>query len=100
MAYGDPNQIIQASQQVLSKFRDFAPEGMLLFSCMTRRLFLKEATSQILSEYFKIAPAPGGYVSGEIIRIGVITHKDYRPTALGQMYLDILHRVVGDMQSE
>ena len=36
----------------------------------------------------------------EIIRIGVITHKDYRPTALGQMYLDILHRVVGDMQSE
>ena len=70
MAYGDPNQIIQASQQVLSKFRDFAPEGMLLFSCMTRRLFLKEATSQILSEYFKIAPAPGGYVSGEIIRIG------------------------------
>ena len=36
----------------------------------------------------------------EIIRIGVITHKDYRPTALGQMYLDILHRVVGDMQGE
>ena len=31
---------------------------------------------------------------------GVITHKDYRPTALGQMYLDVLHRVVGDMQSE
>ena len=26
----------------------------------------------------------------EIIRIGVITHKDYRPTALGQMYLDVL----------
>ena len=33
----------------------------------------------------------------EMIRIGVITHKDYRPTALGQQYLDILHRVVGDM---
>ena len=36
----------------------------------------------------------------EIIRIGVITHKDYRPTALGQQYLDILHRVVGGMQGE
>ena len=36
----------------------------------------------------------------EIIRIGVITHKDYRPTALGQEYLDILHRVVGDMKNE
>ena len=34
----------------------------------------------------------------EIIRIGVITHRDYKPTRLGEMYLDILHRVVGDMQ--
>ena len=36
----------------------------------------------------------------EVIHIGVITRKDYRPTALGQMYLDILHRVVGDMQGK
>lgn len=36
----------------------------------------------------------------EIIRIGVITHKDYRPTALGAQYLDLLHRIVGDMQGE
>ena len=33
----------------------------------------------------------------EIIRIGVITHKDYRPTPLGQEYLDNLHQIVGDM---
>ena len=36
----------------------------------------------------------------ERIRIGVITHKDYRPTPLGQEYLDVLHRIVGDMQTE
>lgn len=36
----------------------------------------------------------------EIIRIGVITHRDYRPTKLGERYLEILHRVVGDMQEE
>ena len=36
----------------------------------------------------------------EVIRIGVITHRDYKPTKLGEMYLDILHRVVGDMQEE
>ncbi|MGN0997062.1 MAG: LysR family transcriptional regulator [Candidatus Ventricola sp.] len=36
----------------------------------------------------------------EVIRIGVITHRDYRPTALGQQYLDILHRVVGSMQED
>ncbi len=70
MAYGDPNQIIQASQQALSKLRNFAPEGMLLFSCETRRLFLKDMARQILSGYSEIAPAPGGYVSGEIFRIG------------------------------
>ena len=36
----------------------------------------------------------------EVIRIGVITQKDYKPTKLGEMYLNILHRVVGDMQEE
>ena len=36
----------------------------------------------------------------ETIRIGVITHKDYRPTLLGQMYLDILHQVVGGMKGD
>ena len=34
----------------------------------------------------------------EVIRIGVITHRDYRPTVLGEKYLEILHRVVGDIQ--
>ena len=34
----------------------------------------------------------------EVIRIGVITHRDYRPTVLGEKYLESLHRVVGDMQ--
>ena len=34
----------------------------------------------------------------EVIRIGVITHRDYRPTVLGEKYLEILHRVVGYMQ--
>ncbi|MDY5349959.1 MAG: LysR family transcriptional regulator [Candidatus Ventricola sp.] len=36
----------------------------------------------------------------ETIRIGVITHRDYRPTPLGQMYLDILHQVVGGMKGD
>ncbi len=32
----------------------------------------------------------------EIIRIGVITHREYRPTPLGEAYLEILHRLVSD----
>ena len=34
----------------------------------------------------------------EVIRIGVITHRDYRPTPLGEAYLEILHRLVGKEQ--
>ncbi len=34
----------------------------------------------------------------EIIRIGVITHRDYRPTPLGEAYLSILHRLVEQEQ--
>ncbi len=30
----------------------------------------------------------------EVIRIGVITHRDSRPTPLGERYLEILHRIV------
>ncbi len=69
LAYGDPNQIIAASRQVLSRIHDFSPEGILLFSCLTRRLFLKEATNQILAGYHESCPCPGGYVSGEILRL-------------------------------
>lgn len=34
----------------------------------------------------------------ETIRLGVITHKNYHPTQLGEMYLDILHGIVGDTE--
>ena len=34
----------------------------------------------------------------ELIRIGVITHRDYRPTQLGEAYLSILHRLVEQEQ--
>ena len=36
----------------------------------------------------------------EVIRIGVITHRDYRPTPLGEAYLEILHRLVGKEQGK
>lgn len=47
MAYGDPDQVIFSSREALGRIERFAPEGMLLISCV----------------------APGGYVNGELIRI-------------------------------
>lgn len=69
MAYGDPDQVILSSHKALDHIERFAPEGMLLLSCVTRRYFLKEDVNQILSAYGDFCVAPGGYVNGELIRI-------------------------------
>ena len=69
MAYGDPDQVILSSHEALDHIERFAPEGMLLISCVTRRYFLKEDVNQILSAYGDFCVAPGGYVNGELIRI-------------------------------
>ncbi|CDA48782.1 uncharacterized protein BN678_00071 [Dialister sp. CAG:486] len=69
MAYGDPDQVILSSREALGHIERFAPEGMLLISCFTRRYYLKEDVNQILSAYNDFCVAPGGYVNGELIRI-------------------------------
>lgn len=69
MAYGNPDQVILSSREALGHIERFAPEGMLLISCVTRRYFLKEDVNQILSAYSDFCVAPGGYVNGELIRI-------------------------------
>lgn len=69
MAYGDPDQVIYSSREALGHIERFAPEGMLLISCVTRRYYLKEDVNQILSAYSDFCVAPGGYVNGELIRI-------------------------------
>lgn len=69
MAYGDPNEIINGSRRVLGRIRDFGPQGMLLFSCVVRRYYLKDDVNQILSAYERTTPAAGGYTRGEIDRI-------------------------------
>ena len=69
MAYGDPNEIINGSRRALGRIRDFGPQGMLLFSCVVRRYYLKDDVNQILSAYERITPAAGGYTRGEIDRI-------------------------------
>lgn len=74
MAYGDPDQVILSSREALGHIERFAPEGMLLISCVTRRYFLKEDINQILSAYSDFCVAPGGYVNGELIRIDGKTH--------------------------
>lgn len=68
LAYGDPNEIIRRCQESTRKIADFGAEGILIFSCITRRIFLKEDSDRILAPYEAIAPASGGYCHGEISR--------------------------------
>ena len=68
LAYGDPNEIIRRCQESTNKIADFGAEGILIFSCITRRIFLKEDSDQILAPYEAIAPTAGGYCHGEISR--------------------------------
>lgn len=69
LAYGDPNEIVRRCQLNTKEIQRFAPEGITIFSCITRRLFLKEDTNQVLAPYGAIAPVCGGYSHGEIGRI-------------------------------
>lgn len=69
LAYGDPNEIIERCQANTKEIRQFSPEGITIFSCITRRLFLKEDTNQVLAPYGEIAPVCGGYSHGEISRL-------------------------------
>lgn len=54
MAYGDPDQVILSSREALGHIERFAPEGMLLISCVTRRYFLKKAGLIEHKDHFKI----------------------------------------------
>lgn len=83
MAYGDPDQVILSSREALDHIERFAPEGMLLISCVTRRYFLKEDVNQILSAYSDFCVAPGGYVNGEAPLVST-TRKPHAPVVLGE----------------
>ena len=68
LSYGDPNEIIEESRQSQLKTEMFRPEGLLLFSCVTRRFFLQDDVKLELEPYQQIAPSAGVYTYGELNR--------------------------------
>lgn len=68
LAYGDPNEILQNSKTNQQETEAFAPEGILLFSCSSRRIFLKDNIDIELEPYRSIAPVAGFFTCGEIAR--------------------------------
>lgn len=68
LAYGDPGVIFSAVHRIYLDISAFQPEGILLFSCVSRRLFLQEDTNHELQPFQTVAPNAGCYGHGEIFR--------------------------------
>ena len=68
LAYGDPGRILDAAHNSRIDILSFEPEAILLFNCVSRRVFLREDTSQELGPFQKVAPNAGFYVYGEVNR--------------------------------
>lgn len=70
LAYGNPEDILDMAHHVQYKIAAFAPEGLLLFNCLSRRTFLREDSQQELRPFQYIAANAGLYTLGEIAWCG------------------------------
>ena len=68
LAYGDTETILNHTRHIQQAVIQTSPEGILVFSCVTRRIFLEDAVSLELRNYKEIAPTAGIYTHGEIDR--------------------------------
>ena len=71
LAYGDLNEILRLSQETQKSICDFVPEGIVVFSCITRRIFLQNDIQADLGFFHQMdVPNAGFYTYGEISRLG------------------------------
>lgn len=69
LSYGDPGEIINSSIEISRSLTRFVPQGMFLFSCMSRQKFLQNDTNRELRPFHSLAPNLGFYSHGEIARV-------------------------------
>lgn len=70
IGYADPAAIISAVRVALQKTAAFQPEGLLAYSCVTRKVFLKEYANEDNKPFNDLAPVCGFHTFGEIFRQG------------------------------
>lgn len=66
LSYGDPTEIFSSSRATRDRIAQFQPQGLLIFTCITRRVFLGTDVNMELKPYQGIAPSAGAYTYGEI----------------------------------
>ncbi|MCR5558880.1 MAG: GGDEF domain-containing protein [Schwartzia sp.] len=82
LAYGDPLSMRKHLHQLFAEVHSFAPQGILIYSCIVRRLYLKKEVNNELSPFAKIAPTAGAYSFGEIRRYDGYTNVHLMNSAL------------------
>ena len=68
IAYGDPETIIDEINKRCAVVASFAPEAVLLYSCVARRLFWGALVNNEITPFNDIAPTCGLCTGGEISR--------------------------------
>lgn len=68
LTYGNPSGIISRVNTRLEEIRQFAPQGILMYSCYVRRLFWQSFVNVELEPFEKLAPCAGFCTFGEVMR--------------------------------
>ena len=93
LSYGNPSEILKSAQESRRDIAEFGPEGILLFSCIGRQMFLQDGVNQELAAYQGMAPLSGLYTYGEIMRL------EGRVEILNITLLSVVFREGPNMQS-
>ena len=70
LGYGDPGAILDNVYEAQDRIRLFQPQGIFLYSCMTRKGFWGDDIDIEISPFDKVAHTSGFYTFGEYLRIG------------------------------
>lgn len=70
LSFGDPGAIFRETEKACRDLVDFDAEAILLFSCISRRFFMRKNASVEIEAYKTVAPVEIHYSHGEICRIG------------------------------
>lgn len=65
LGYGTPHHIMIAPEDIRNDLGGFEPQGIMLFSCYCRQVYLQEAVNLETKAFQQFAPAAGMYTYGE-----------------------------------
>ena len=70
IGYADPEALMSSSLRTAKKIAELVPQALLFFTCITRKVYLKEYAVCDFFPFSALAPACGFYTYGEIFRYG------------------------------